>query len=184
MLSLDLSQIPTNRQDEAKEEVGEFVVNEILRSVSSGRSPVGGRGSFDKLNRQYAEDMKGGNRTPNLELEGDLLDSLRFESTTGGIEVGIFNATEQGKADGHNNFSGRSKLPTRRFIPWTDETFNPKITRGIDQILDKYRQRERVAPEDIFEAGELALGAMALEPDLTIDDILGPLITGGLFGER
>ena len=88
--------------------MGEFVVNEILRSVSEGKSPVSGRRQFKILDEKYAKDEKGGDRNPNLELGGDMLDALTFKPMPGdSLEVGIFDSNEVPKADGHNNFSGK-----------------------------------------------------------------------------
>jgi len=124
--------------------------------------------------------MKGGYRTPNLELEGDMLDALTFETTSSGITVGIFEDSGQAdKADGHNNFSGKSKLPLRRFIPKSDEEFKGSINTGVRQILNRYKRADDKGSSS-FEA--LSLASAALEPDLTIDDILKPFLLGDLFG--
>ena len=174
-MTLDLSQIPDNRQDQAKQDVGEFIRDEILRFVSSGRSPVAGR-TFDKLDPNYANKYKGGNRTPNLELEGDMLDSLEFELTSTGIEIGIFDEEQQGKADGHNNFSDDSKLPTRRFIPDENEDFNGRIMTGVRQILNRYREDFDPFDFDLRGLSALALARSVIEPDsISIDDITGDL---------
>ena len=178
-LSLDLSRIPTTSQSRAKEDVGEFVRNEILRFVAEGKSPVAGRGAFDKLSSDYADAKKGGNRTSNLELEGDMLDALKYEVTATGIEVGIFDSNEAPKADGHNNFSGRSKLPTRRFIPSGTEDFNGRIMTGVRQILDRYKEQPTFLDPDNLTALTLATSIIQTE-DINIDDILGGL-NGGLF---
>lgn len=136
-LNLDLSNVPVNQRSAAKEDVGNFVKEEILRSLSTGNSPVAGE-QFKKLSKQYADEFKGGNQTPNLELEGDLLDALKFEEKASGIEIGIFPGKEVPKADGHNNFSGDSKLPKRRFIPEENQTFKKKIMNGVNAIIREY----------------------------------------------
>ena len=175
-MTLDLSQIPDNRQDQAKQDVGEFVRDEIFRFVSRGNSPVAGRGAFQRLNKEYADNEKGGNRTANLELKGDMLDSLEFELTSRGIEIGIFDSDEQGKADGHNNFSGDSKLPTRRFIPDENEDFNGRIMTGVRQILNQYREDFDPFDFDLRGLSALALARSVIEPDsISIDDITGDL---------
>ena len=110
-------------------------MDEILREVSQGKSPVSGEGSFKKLNPDYAEENKGGDRTPSLDLEGDMLNALDFKNTTDGVEIGIFNRSEVPKADGHNNFSGQSQLPRRRFIPGEKQKFKQFIDRGIKRIV-------------------------------------------------
>ena len=75
----------------------------------------------------------------NLELSGDMLDSLEFRVKGTKIEVGIW-GSEADKADGHNNFSGDSKLPERKFIPngSNGETFRPDIRQEVDSILEGY----------------------------------------------
>jgi len=140
-ITLDLKDVPPSQRATVKREVGEFVVEEILRSVSAGDSPVAGRNKFKRLNRDYADAEKGGNTTPNLELDGDMLDSLTFKNSTKGVQVGIFAASEVPKADGHNNFSGKSKLPTRRFVPDKSEKFDADIERGITAIVNEFRVR-------------------------------------------
>lgn len=126
-----------------KDEIGDFLVNEIKRETSRGKSPVEGE-SFSQLSKEYADDKKNGNRRPNLRLDGDLMQALDFKYTEGGVKVGIFEKDQEGKADGHNNFSGSSKLPTRRFIPDDSQIFNDKITKGINQIQNRYIEESKV----------------------------------------
>lgn len=175
-IKLDLSEIPRENRSTVKREVGQYVVDEILRHVSTGNSPVGGRGKFKTLNKEYAEDQKGGNRNPNLELEGDLLDSLTFKNTKSGVEVGIFKSKEVPKADGHNNFTGKSKLPTRRFIPDESESFKRNIEKGIKDIVNEYKPREAPGTEDflsqIFTVEESERRVDIQVGDLFQDDFL------------
>lgn len=146
-INLDLSKVPRSRRSDVKEQVGEFIVTEILRKVEEGRSPVSGRGSFKKLSKQYASEEKGGDRTANLELDGDMLDALTSKNRKGDtIEVGIFKSSQVPKADGHNNFSGDSKLPTRRFIPKGDESFKRDIMTGVKRIIEL---NESLTPQDL-----------------------------------
>jgi len=139
-LSLNLNDVPLSKRKAVKKEVGNFIVEEILRSVSSAKSPVSGGKYKAVLNKDYAKNMKGGNRTANLELEGDMLDALTFKDTDRGIEIGIFKKSEVPKADGHNNFTGKSKLPTRQFIPKSGQTFNRDIENGVASIVNKFKQ--------------------------------------------
>lgn len=147
-INLRLSDELTEAQrSAAKKEAGLFVVDEILRSVSNGSSPVEGRGAFKKLNKLYAKLEKGGDTNPNLELDGDMLDSLTFKETDAGIEVGIFQSSELGKADGHNNFSGKSKLPTRRFIPKGKEKFDESIQSELSGITREFNSKVAKKPK-------------------------------------
>lgn len=147
-LTLDLSDIPRNKVKEAKEEVRAYLIDEILRSVEQGVSPVEGEGRFRILTPDYAREEKGGNRTANMELEGDMLNALTSKNKRGDkIEVGIYGANAP-KADGHNQISGEAKAWAsrtgrskykRRFIPDERQTFSKKIMDGVDDILDEYR---------------------------------------------
>lgn len=152
---MDLSKVPANKRVEVKNEVGEFIVDEIFRNLSEGRSPVKGE-RFKRLSKDYAVREKGGDRTPNLELTSDMIESIGFKRTKEGIAVGIMKSKERPKADGHNNFSGRSKLPKRRFIPGKDQEFKTSITREVGGILRQEstatREGEGISVElrDIF----------------------------------
>jgi hypothetical protein len=169
-LELDLSDVPRSQRSKVKQQVGEFVVGAILEQVSQGRSPVKGKGKFKRLSAQYAEEEKGGDRNPNLDLEGDMLNSLEFKNTRNGVEVGIFKSSEVPKADGHNNFSGMSKLPERRFIPDQDETFKSDIDRGIKRIIEENKvvDRNNNVSNNLSAAREFARDFVR---SLTVDDL-------------
>ena len=177
--------MPESQKSLVLDDVGEFLVASILRKVSEGKSPVDGFGSFEKLNKKYAKDFKSGDRTPNLELTGDLLDSLEYRTSGDGLEIGYFdNAGEKtlGKADGHNNFSGKSQLPTRRFIPKDDELFISSIQNEIESIISEYERDEEGNNSDITDAIFMAPsvgGAPVALNTLFDDDFLGRL-----FGAR
>ncbi len=153
-----------------------------MRFVARGNSPVEGEGKFRRLNKTYATDQKGGNRTPNLDLEGDMLDSLTHEITGDGIKVGIFRTSEVPKADGHNNFSGESKLPTRRFIPDASQDFKSSIKTGITRIIQGFEQNL----QDEDPLGFLSLATVNLASvqtaldatDITIDDVTRDFLGG------
>ena len=152
-LDLNLKNIPKSKQRQAKRDVLEFLENEISRNVAKGRSPVEGE-TFKTLSGAYAKGEKQGKTTPNLQLEGDLLEALEFNDKTGSkITVGYSpNNPEVEKADGHNQHSAKAKkeiwgdgknarkaLPKRRFIPEGGQDFKPVIRKGITRILDGYR---------------------------------------------
>lgn len=125
----------------ALEEAGDFILDQILKRVSQGQSPVKGVKAFDALSPAYKKIKKeiSGSTRPNMELFGDMLDALEMRIEGSKLEVGIFQDSGQAdKADGHNNFSGDSKLPKRRFIPQKNQTFKKNITQGIDRIISEY----------------------------------------------
>ena len=123
----------------ALEEIADFLKTVILSDVSDGVSPVSGA-KFPKLNKKYADTQKDGDRNPNLELSGDMLSSLIVRSSKGGILVTV-PESEQEKADGHNNFSGKSNLPLRQFIPKKDESYE-KYSSDIRSIIEDFIEEE------------------------------------------
>ena len=176
------SDVPVRRRSSVKNQIGEFIINESLRMISSGRSPVKGI-EFAKLNAEYAQREKGGDRTPNLELEGDLLDAYTFRSDNRldeFIEIGVFEGSgEVPKADGHNNHSGDSDLPVRRFVPLEKEEYKQPIVNGIKQIIRENRtpevrrrnQRVRQTDERGFENLSTFLSPSGV--DAILDRIFG-----------
>lgn len=133
-IDLELDALPVKVREQVKQDVGDFLKEKILEKVSSGKSPVAGE-RFSPLDPAYAKKAHGGNRTPRLEDTGDMLDSLDYKITTKGIDLGIFGSGEGDKADGHNNFSGKSQIPQRRFLPDEGQDFQSDIQKGIEQIV-------------------------------------------------
>lgn len=128
--------------DDTKEEVGNYLVEQILKDVSKQLSPVSGdrwQGLSEKYKKIKAKTS--GSSKANLELFGDMLDSLEFKKTRSGIEIGIFDYEQAQKADNHNKFSNASlktPLPKRQFIPngEEEETFRASIMKEVKGILD------------------------------------------------
>lgn len=104
-------------------------------SVGESKSPLDGS-KYKALSKDYKKFKKseGAPGVPNLDLTGDMLGSLEYRETSSGIELGVF-GKEAPKADGHNNFSGDSTLPERRFLPGEGETFRPGIQKEVDAII-------------------------------------------------
>ena len=126
---------------EVKSEVADFVKESILDYVGEAKSPVNGR-AFKGLSKDYKK-VKGklsSSRIANLELTGDMLDSLDYQIYRDGVEVGIFDSQEALKADNHNKFSSASKrtaLPKRQFIPNKGESFTRDIESEIGEIIKR-----------------------------------------------
>lgn len=131
--------LPKELDDGEKKElqdlIGEYLVSEVLQFVSSGNSPVKGEGSFQKLNKKYADTEKGGDRTSNLELNGDMLTALTYEFNQRGINIGVFDPDQAIKLYNHNV---GDTLPKRQVIPDSDEDFKAEIMDGIDSIIMDY----------------------------------------------
>jgi len=126
----------------ALKEVASYVRESVLEYVSELKSPVSGQGSFKPLSKKYKEKKlaQGGSGNPDLVLDGDLLDSLVIRKG-GGTALSLTVASSQmGKADGHNNHSGDSRIPRRAFIPdgAEGETFKKQILQGIKEIIEEY----------------------------------------------
>ena len=184
-LNLNLSDIPGENLASAKQEVGEYLVNETIRYMEEGRSPVAGEPPWPKLDKDYAAEEHNGDRTPTLNATGRLRESLQFRVSDDGVEVGIFHKSEQAKADGHNNFSGKSQLPQRRFVPSGGQSYRSEIMANVDRILNAYR----TADVDVGgQSPDLSAGAILTT---AIDRILrgniedtGILTIAALVGEE
>ena len=120
------------------DEVADLVKEAVLTDVGETRSPVTGR-AFKGLSKDYKAEKQaqGGSGSPDLELSGSMLDALTVKRTRRGtLELFVDSEKEQGKVDGHNNFTGQSKLPERKFIPHSDEDFRPAILNQIKSLLE------------------------------------------------
>lgn len=118
------------------DEIGSFLIENTLLSISQKKSPVKGEGQFKALSSDYKKKKMSevGNSIPNLELSGSMLDSLDYKVVGDSIKIGVF-GKEAPKADGHNNFSGDSTLPKRRFIPDKGQDYTEQIAKEVDRII-------------------------------------------------
>jgi hypothetical protein len=120
------------------DEISDYVKESILDSVGSQQSPVKGY-AWPKLSTKYKK-WKEGEGNPgvaDLVFSGDLLDALQVKKTRDGKIRVIIEGSQAPKADGHNNHTGESALPLRRFIPneKDGDTFKADILDGIAQII-------------------------------------------------
>jgi hypothetical protein len=134
------SDVPKRALDDILSKVADYVKESVLSYVADEESPVSGRGAFKALSKksEYTEEKKDlvGNTKANLENTGALLDSVKVVGNGSALVLTV-DSDQMGKADGHNNHSGDSNLPTRRFIPKAKdgETFKRDILDGIKQIV-------------------------------------------------
>lgn len=147
------STLEIDAPESVKQEIGEFLVEQILASTAESTSPIQGHGKFEKLDPKYAKfkESEGRSPVPNLDFEGDMLSALDYEITDEGLKIGIF-GNQAPKADGHNNFSGLSKLPPRRFLPDVGESFRKDINSEIEAILAERKVDETM---DTFDDAEI-----------------------------
>ena len=138
-LSDSLEGLNKAQQREVMDQIGELLVTQVLEYVADSKSPIDGS-AFVALSKDYAEKKQEetGSSAPNLDLTGDMLSNLDYKITGDTIELGVY-GDEAGKADGHNNFSGESKLPTRQFLPKAGESFDDSIVDIINEAIDMYK---------------------------------------------
>lgn len=176
-----LEDVPVSAKQAAKQEVADYLENQILRDVNNGVSPVQGEGRFKRLEAEYALREKGGNRLSNLEDEGDLLTDFDVALDDGSfLEVG-HKGSQTPKADGHNQLSGKAKawarnngFPRRRYIPDDNQKFVPKITGEIRSIIDEFK-----APEPSVQQVDITptISSTITKPEQTT------ITTDNLFGD-
>jgi hypothetical protein len=131
---------PSSNVRLAKQELCEFILEEVLSHVGDGKSPVSGGKWKRSLSKDYKKKKSeiSSSLFANMELQGDMLDSLECViNRAGNLELRI-KGREAAKADGHNNHSGKSKLPPREFIPKPNQTFKRDIISGMRDIAEEF----------------------------------------------
>lgn len=173
-IDLDLPDtLSDSDRDRVKEEVGELILDGILSNVGKARSPVAGYGAFPELSSDYKKEKKedGRGTKASLESSGDMMDALKFSTTDEGVKIGI-EGSQAGKADGHNNFSGKSRLPLRRFLPDVGESFVSDIESGVAAIVrDAIASGVKIDREELRQVqtkSELNSFLNKMFPDLSV----------------
>ena len=117
--------------------MGEYLKEQVLTYVAAQSTPISGAGYKSSLSSKYAKVKQAevGNQLANLELTGGMLDQFDYRVTSSGVEIGVYGSAAL-RADGHNNFSGDSDLPERRFLPKEGESFKSQITREVKRIIE------------------------------------------------
>jgi hypothetical protein len=104
--------------------------------MAEKKSPVQGVGAFKQLSKDYKKRKldEVGSGEANLEFDGIMKDETDFEPTENGLAIGVF-GERAGAADGHNNLSGKSQLPTRQFLPDLGQAYKKPIAKEVDRII-------------------------------------------------
>lgn len=138
-LKSELQGLTKAKKTELLDQIGELLVEQVLSTVAESKSPITGR-AFKGLSQEYKalKLEETGSGEPNLDLSGEMLSSLDYKVKDNTIELGIF-GEDAGKADGHNNFSGKSKLPTRQFLPKEGELFVSSIKNLVKETVDAFK---------------------------------------------
>lgn len=137
----ELKGLPVDLKGDLKEQIGELIVEQILESLADVRSPVQGGDYKTKLSKGYAKKKQEetGSTEANLDLSGEMINAIDYRIKGNTIQIGVFDKTNAGKADGHNNFSGMSKLPTRQFLPKEGQDFRNDIKNLIEETVEGFK---------------------------------------------
>lgn len=154
-----------------QEEVGQYLVEQTLVSMNEKKSPVQGAPNFQALSGKYRQRKKEevGSTEANLEFEGVMKDELNFEATENGIAIGVY-GDRAPAADGHNNLSGKSKLPLRQFLPDEGQNYKRNITKEVDRIV-----ADIVAEEVSFKESDFKFIETKKELYDALKDIFGDM---------
>lgn len=130
------------KRTRAAAEIKQYVEEQVTAFMNAGNSPVSGQGKYKQLSKVYALKKKGGSRHPDLHLTGKLQASVTIEDSPRGALRLTVSPLEQKKADGHNNFTGKSTLPRRAFIPDVNrnERLKRQIELGINRIANRFKE--------------------------------------------
>lgn len=138
-VTLDLFEgrsLPKKVKAEIQDQVGNYLVEQTLISMGEKKSPIAGEGSYKPLSKDYKKKKIEivGSGNADLEFDGLMKDELTFVPTENGIEIGVY-GERAGAADGHNNLSGNSSLPTRRFLPDKGQSYKKDTVREVERII-------------------------------------------------
>lgn len=137
--------VPEKNRDAALEAVGNFLLEESLNEIGSGRSPVAGGPWKRSLTKEYKERKAEESSVTfaNAELSGDLLDALDVKRASSNQLFFGVDGDQAGKLEGNNIGSyGRDpdESQARRIVPLEGETFKPSIIAGMREILEEFAE--------------------------------------------
>jgi len=123
-------------KEDISAQVGQYLVEQTSISISEKKSPIKGEAWKKALSPEYAKLKlrEVGNKESNLEFTGTMLDELTFEPTKEGVKIGVI-GDRAPAADGHNNLSGKSSLPQRRFLPAEGQEYKGPIMKEVERIV-------------------------------------------------
>jgi hypothetical protein len=136
-------EVPRNARRDAREAVASYLQEELLNYIGDARSPVSGGVWKRNLTPDYAKEKahESGAKFANLELSGEMLDSLSVEVRGSKVVIDL-GKDQYGKAEGHitgQYGDGKMKKDYRRqFIPQGDESLKRSITANIKRILREF----------------------------------------------
>jgi len=143
-------------KNKIKRDVGDLLVEHTLDALSSATTPVAGAPFQKTLSKEYKKRKSdaGLGSKANLEFSGSMTENITYKQTDTGIEIGVFKNKDAAKADGHNNFSGQSKLPQRKFLPQEGDQYKPNIKQQIDDIIFEHIALDTNIPKQELKSVE------------------------------
>lgn len=138
---LDKAGIDKSKRKTALEAVGMYILGEIKSYVDKTKSPVKGQGGFKALEKEYKKYKKklGKGSKADLQLTGDMLNTLKVKSTQKYVKLEITKGKEIKKAYNHNV---GDTLPQRQFLPDDNDSesaFKRNITSGIKKVIEEFK---------------------------------------------
>lgn len=157
-----------DKAEEAKEIVGEIIVEEINNFLDNSKSPVKG-GQYKPLKKDGTASL--------LFDSGDMRSQIKFKPHRQGVRVGIFSDApklERLKSSGHNLGDSRSGVK-REFIPDdnNDGVFKKTIIAKANKALRDFKESQG-EEDDADTDGDLGSDSFG---NLFSDDFLNSLIS-------
>lgn len=156
-LTEELTGLTRAQKKEVREQIAELIIEQTLKDLADQRSPIEGYGKFAKLSPEYAAEKMAltGSKAANLDLSGEMISETDYRvEGDSKIEIGVYGDAAP-RADGHNNLSGKSELPIRRFIPGKGEQYKSDIMQMIkDTVLSYKGDNIEVKKSDLKKIGD------------------------------
>ncbi len=127
--TLFLKDLPKDIKKNFARTLKDDIGDEIIFEIAQGKSPVRGH-KFKEYSDGYANTK--GRKTPvDMIKKGDMLKSIDVkQDRKGRVKI----AFKDKKAEFHQK--GKGNLPIRKLLPSKRETFNVKLTKFINKILN------------------------------------------------
>lgn len=138
--------IPKSKRREALEVAARFLKEAMLDYIGEAKSPVAGGKWVRKLEPEYKKKKieESGVDFANLELSGDLLDSISVDVEKSKIVIDV-GEDEYGKSEGHITGvygDNSKKVKPRQFMPQGKETFKKPILEDLKALLREFEDGE------------------------------------------
>ncbi len=161
LAGISKSDVSRSARKDILDEVAAYLTDAIKSDVKKSMSPVTGKPFKELQDERYIAKKKaaGKGTAANLIFSGKMIDAIRVKPTKGELNVTVLDR-QQPKADGHNNFSGKSNLPERKFIPneENEETFRKGILDEIVKIVESRVEEDKAGTSTTISAADFLRG--------------------------